>query len=105
MACREADARDVAAVADRSGQPRERVAAEVVDRAGPLRFLQRPLAKVDLATNQNLVRADTVQIARLLRLAGERHDLVPPTGKHVDRVPTPRSRCCPQFSKPPRPSM
>ena len=60
MAGGESNARDVAAVIDSAGKPRQVVAAEVVDRAGPQRFFERAFPQVDVVANENFVCADTL---------------------------------------------
>src|SRR6185369_16503813 len=58
----EADAGDVAPEVGGSRQPGEHVAAEIVDRAAPLCFFERPRAEIEPFAQQNAAGAELFQI-------------------------------------------
>ncbi len=82
----EADRADGAADLHRRQQPREHVAAEVVDGAGPGRLVERAdLREVDRLPLQHLLRAQRLEVTRLLGLAGDRDDVIADLRQDLDR--------------------
>src|SRR6185312_622873 len=84
-AARIAADRDVAVRLDDAREPREHVAADVVDRAGPVRGFERALTPEELGARDALARAESGQIIEMFDLARDRVRFVTCTREDVDR--------------------
>ena len=81
----EPDARDVPPEVDGAREPGEELAADVVDRAGPLCLFERARPGIDLRAIEHARRAELTEIGLGIGLAAHGHDLVAAPGQHVDR--------------------
>src|SRR6516165_11418465 len=80
----EADAGDVAPEVDRAREPREGLAAEVVDGAAEARVLEWPRAEIEIFAQQHLARSELLQVRYRSHLAADRDDPVAAHTQHVD---------------------